>query len=838
MGIQCPKCQSDNTDTARFCSNCATSLPSSKEIPVSPTKTIEIPTEELTTGSTFAGRYQIIEELGKGGMGKVYKAHDTEIKEKVALKLLKPEIAADEKTIERFRNEIRLARKIVHKNVGRMYDLGKEQDTYYISMEYVSGEDLKSFIRRSGQLAVGTTIKIANQVCEGLSEAHRLGVIHRDLKPQNVMIDKDGNARIMDFGIARSLKAKGITGPGVMIGTPEYMSPEQVEGKEVDQRSDIYSLGVILYEMVTGRVPFEGDTPFTIGVKHKSEAPRNPKELNSQTPDDLCSVILKCLDKEKDKRYQSVGELRAELTGIEQGIPTTERETSKKKPITSKEITVTFGLKKLLIPALVVVFIAVAVVVILKLLPQKEIVSLPPSEPSIAVLPFDDLSPQKDQEYLCDGFTESLINALTKIKGLRVPARTSSFSFRGKKRDMQIIGEKLGVETVLDGSVQKAGSRIRITAQLVKVADESLLWSEQYSRELNDIFAIQDEISLAIVDKLKLELLAEEKSELMKRYTENVEAYNLYLKGLYFWNKRTEEDIKKGIDFFHQAIENDPNFALAHAGLANSYVVLSAMGHILAEEAAPKARAAALKALEIDSTLGEAHTLLAQLSFTYDLDLTRAGREFKRAIELNPGYATAHQWYADYWAALGKLENSLDEIKRAQELDPLSPIISYNLGVTKYFLGHYEEAIEQCHKTLEMFPDFFYTHVTLGSIYLQKEMFEEAITEFQQAKVLSGGRDSYIAGLGFAYSAYGDRDKALGELEQLKELSSKKHIRPFVWAMIYTGLGEKNEAFKWLEMAYKDRNYHLFFIKVNPMFDSLRPDPRFKALLKKMNLEE
>jgi serine/threonine-protein kinase len=836
MGIKCPTCNTDNPDTQKFCGECATPLPSSKEIPV--TETLEIPTEELTRGTTFAGRYEIIEELGKGGMGKVYRVEDRKIKEEVALKLIKPEIASDKKTIERFSNELKIARKIRHKNVCGMYDLDEKNGTYYITMEYVPGEDLKSFIRRSGQLAVGTTIKIAKQACEGLSEAHRLGVIHRDLKPQNVMIDKDGNARIMDFGIARSLKAKGITGVGVMIGTPEYMSPEQVEGKEVDQRSDIYSLGVILYEMVTGRVPFEGDTPFTIGVKHKSEVPRNPKELNSQTPDDLCSVILKCLDKEKDKRYQSVGELRAELTGIEQGIPTTERETSKKKPITSKEITVTFGLKKLLIPALVVVFIAVAVVVILKLLPQKEIVSLPPSEPSIAVLPFDDLSPQKDQEYLCDGFTESLINALAKIKGLRVPARTSSFSFRGKKRDMQIIGEKLGVETVLDGSVQKAGSRIRITAQLVKVADESLLWSEQYSRELNDIFAIQDEISLAIVDKLKLELLAEEKSELMKRYTENVEAYNLYLKGLYFWNRRTEEDIKKGIDFFHQAIENDPNFALAHAGLANSYVVLSAMGHILAEEAAPKARAAALKALEIDSTLGEAHTLLAQLSFTYDLDLTRADREFKRAIELNPGYATAHQWYADYWAALGKLENSLDEIKRAQELDPLSPVISYSLGEIKYFLGHYEEAIEQCHKTLEMFPDFFYTHVTLGSIYLQKEMFEEAITEFQQAKVLSGGRDSYIAGLGFAYSAYGDRDKALGELEQLKELSSKKHIRPFVWAMIYTGLGEKNEAFKWLEMAYKDRNYHLFFIKVNPMFDSLRPDPRFKALLKKMNLEE
>jgi len=358
VAIHCPKCQFDNTSDSKFCKKCGTQLPSIEDIDV--TATIEAPKEKLTTGSTFAGRYQIIEELGKGGMGKVYKVLDTKIKEKIALKLIKPEIAKDKKTIERFSNELRLARKIRHKNICQMFDLGEEQGTHFITMEFVPGQDLKGLIRQSGQLAIGTTINIAKQICNGLTEAHKSGVIHRDLKPSNIMIDKEGNVRIMDFGIARSLEAKGITGVGVMIGTPEYMSPEQVEGKDVDQRSDIYSLGIILYEMVTGRVPFEGDTPFTIGVKHKSEPPRNPKEINSQIPDDLNNMILKCLGKEKKQRYQSAGEAHAELENIEKGIPTTEKVTPKRKPLTSKEITIKFNPKKFFIPAFVfIVFLTV-----------------------------------------------------------------------------------------------------------------------------------------------------------------------------------------------------------------------------------------------------------------------------------------------------------------------------------------------------------------------------------------------------------------------------------------------------------------------------------------------
>ncbi len=336
------------------------------------TETLQAPVRELTTGSTFANRYQVIEELGHGGMGRVYKVFDTDIKEKIALKLLRPEIALDKETVERFSNELKLARKISHRNVCRMFDLGKAEGTTFITMEFVPGEDLKKFIRKSGQLGAGRAVSIAKQICEGLAEAHHLGVVHRDLKPQNIMVDEDGNARIMDFGIARSLRGKGITGAGVMIGTPEYMSPEQVEGKDVDQRSDIYSLGVILFEMVTGHVPFEGDTPFTIGVKHKSERPRNPRELNSQLPEDLSRVILRCLEKDKVKRYQTAEELRTDLEKVEQGLPTTERIIAPKKSFTSREITVKFNLRKLAVPLSAVIVLAAAAVILWKFIPHKK----------------------------------------------------------------------------------------------------------------------------------------------------------------------------------------------------------------------------------------------------------------------------------------------------------------------------------------------------------------------------------------------------------------------------------------------------------------------------------
>ena len=800
MDNRCPKCQTENTSDSQFCKKCATPLPSPEEISVFHTKTLETPVEELTTGSTFAGRYQIIEELGKGGMGKVYRVIDKRLNEEVALKLIKPEIASDKKIVERFGNELKLARKIVHKNIARMFDLNEEKDTHYITMEYVRGEDLKRLIRKIGQLSAGQAIPIAKQVCEGLAEAHRLGVVHRDLKPQNIMVDEEGNARIMDFGIARSLKARGITGAGVIIGTPEYMSPEQVEGKEVDKHSDIYSLGVILYEMVTGQVPFKGETAFSIAFKHKSEIPKDPKEFNAQIPEDLSRVILRCMEKDEEKRYQTVEVLFSELSKIEKGIPTAEKIIAKEKP-------------------------------------ETETINGAEWENSIAVLPFADLSPHKDQEYFCDGMAEELINALTKIEKLQVASRTSAFQFKEKGYDIHEIGKKLKVKSVLEGSVRKAGNRLRITAQLINVEDGYHLWSEKYDRDLEDIFAIQDEISLAIIDKLKVKLLREEKAKLIKRHTDNLEAYNLYLKGLYFWNRRHEGDLKRAIDYFQQAIKKDPLYAFPYIGIADTFNLLGHFGFLPPGEAFPKAKAAAKKALEIDDTLGEAHTSLGWISTMYDWDWLSAENEYKLAIKLNPNYATAHEWYALFLAGMERFDEAIAEMKRAQALDPLSLMINAVAGVAFYFARQYDKAIEQYQKTIEMNPSFSFAHLWLGMAYLEKAKYEEAVASLQKGAAAGGDMTYALGYLGMGYGLSGQKDEAIKILDKLKKISKEKYVSPSHIGFIYFGLGEKSQFFKYFNKACSEREPQCFYSKAIPHFDGLRSDPRFKALLKKMNLE-
>jgi serine/threonine protein kinase/Flp pilus assembly protein TadD len=783
--IKCPKCNADNPDSSRFCADCGTQLSSIEDVKV--TETMEAPKEELTTGSTFARRYQIIEELGKGGMGRVYKVLDTKINEKIAIKLIKPEIAKDKKTIERFSNELRLTRKIRHKNVCGMFDLGEEKGTHYITMEFIPGEDLRSSIRRFGQLPIRKSISIAAQICEGLAEAHRLGVVHRDLKSSNIMIDKEGNVRIMDFGIARSIEAKGITGAGVMIGTPEYMSPEQVEGKEVDQRSDIYSLGVILYEMVTGRVPFEGETALSIAMKQKTEKPMDPRLLNHLLPDDLSQIIMKCLEKDRKNRYKNTEELLSEIIKIEKS-----QKVGKEKDLT---------------------------------------------KPSIAVLPFRDMSPQKDQDYFCEGMAEELINALTKIEGLHVAARTSAFQFKGKDLNVRKIGEDLGVKTVLEGSVRKAGDRLRITAQLINISDGYHLWSEKYDRDMEDIFAIQDEISLSIVDSLKLKLLKKEKAQLIKRYTEDQEAYSLYLKGRYFWNRRYEGGLQKGIEYFQKAIEKDASLAPAYAGIADCYCVMGIYNWIPPKEAYPKAKAATLKALEIDNTLSEAHASLGWIKMFYDWDWAAAEKAFQRAIELNPNYATAHEWYAMFLAPMARFDEAISELKKAQELDPLSLIIQAMGGYVYSFAGLSDKAIESCHKTIEMDPNFMLTYFYLGNAYIWNSKWKEAISAFQKLAALSGEGPLALGFLGFSYGMDGQKAEAQKILDRLNRQSEDKDAFPFFKSLVHIGLGDKARALDWLEKAFDEKESMIACIKVWPPFDTLRQESRFDALLKKLRLE-
>jgi len=526
-----------------------------------------------------------------------------------------------------------------------------------------------------------------------------------------------------------------------------------------------------------------------------------------------------------------------ELTNIEMSIPTIERVVPRKKTLTSKEITVTFNLRRFCIFALVVVALVIAAAIIWPFLPQKGAISLPPETPSIAVLPFEDFSPAKDQEYFCEGLKESIIHALKQAQNLRVPATTSLF--KGRERDYREIGQKLKVRTVLDGSVQKVEDKVRIIAKLIDIADESIIWTDQFDPEQEDIFSILDTISMTIVDELKVTLLGGEKTKIVKRYTEDPKAWDLYSWGRYFWNKRTEEGFNRAINYFELAIKEDPNYALAHAGLADCYNLLGHFAYIEPNEAFPKAENAALEALNLDDTLAEAHTSLGWVLLCYEWDWERAESEFKQAIKLNPNYATAHHWYSVFLFAVGRFDDSIVEIKRAQKLDPRSNIINTCVGWSYYHKRQYDQAIEAFQNTLLIDEGFWYAHWGLAATYLQKGMYKEALAENRKAK------DSYKdwqplieSFIGTVYARMGSRDDAQQVLNNLLERPKQEYVPPTYIADIYFALKENNQGFEWLEKAYKKRDPHLTWLKVNPFYDSVRSDPRFGAMLKKMGLDK
>ena len=624
-------------------------------------------------GKTIS-HYKILEKLGEGGMGAVYKAQDTKLDRIVALKFLPKHLLCDEEAKTRFVHEAKAASALDHPNIATIYEIDEAQGECFISMSYIQGKSIKELIKEKEIKGwdMGKIINVAIQMAEGLSKAHQKGIVHRDIKSDNIMLTDEGLVKIMDFGLAKLKGAPKVTRTGSTVGTVAYMSPEQAQGMEVDQRSDIFSLGVILYEMITSQLPFKGEHEAALIYSIVNENSEPLTTYTSDVPDELARIVEKTMEKNLEMRYQHADDLCADLTKLktklEMGVTRTQATAAKPMP-------------------------------------------------SIAVLPFTDLSAAKDQDYFCDGMAEEVINALTKLESLRVVARTSAFVFKDKREDIREIGRKLNVETLLEGSVRKAGNKLRVTAQLINVSDGYHLWSEKYDRDMADIFAIQDEISLAIVDKLKVKLLRDEKTALVKRYTDNLEAYNLYLKGRYHWNKRTPEGLTKAIEYLRQVTEKDPGYALAYAGLADCYSMLE-QAHVLpAKEAFPEAKKMAAKALQIDETLAEAHNSLAYVRWKYDWDWVGAEREFLRAFELNPNYATGHQWYAVYLADMGQTDEAIKEIKKAQELDPLSLIINIASASILTCARQYDQAIEQCRKTLDMDPNFVVAHLPLGWIY-------------------------------------------------------------------------------------------------------------------------
>ncbi len=697
-------------------------------------------------------------------MGKVFRVEDKKIKEEVALKLIKPEIAADKKTIERFSNELKFARKIAHRNVCKMYDLGEEEGTYYITMEYVPGEDLKSFIRRSRQLNVGTAISLAKQVSEGLSEAHRLGVVHRDLKPQNVMIDKEGNARIMDFGVARSVEGKGITGAGVMIGTPEYMSPEQVEGKEADQRSDIYSLGIMLYEMLTGRVPFEGDTAFAIGVKQKSESPQDPKELNSQISEDLSKVILRCLEKEKEKRYQSAGEIRSELSRIEQGIPTTERTIPKKEPITSKEITVTFRVKKLLIPATVVIALVIAAVVIIQLLPQKEAIPVTSDKPTLAIVYFKNNTGDPNFEHWRSTLSDLLITDLTQSKYIRVLSGDQIFDILSEldqleattysSRVLKEVASRGRATHILQGDFSRAGDTFRINTVLKESNTMESIDSEIVEGEgEGSFYAMVDELTRRI--KSSFQLTEEQIAGDIDRHigeitTSSPEALRYFIEGSRHYRKGEN---RQAVDLLEKAVEIDPEFAMAFRNLAGAY---SNLGY------PTKWREFLQKALELTDRVSDRERLRIQGDFyrlsekTYD----QAIAALNKLLELYPD-----DWIGNN--SLGMIYLRLEEWDKAAKRyevnvnNRVEAMHSYvNLATTYRRRGMYDKAREVLELYLTNIADNARVRRALSDVYIYQGKYDLALVELDKATSLEPDNFENLNSRGDIFFLKGDLAKA------------------------------------------------------------------------------
>jgi len=803
----------------------------------------------MLSAGTRLGPYEILAPLGVGGMGEVYRARDSRLDRDVAVKVLPERLSEDPSALARFEREAKAVAALSHPNILAIHDFGRDRGILFAAMELLDGQTLRERLN-GGSVPPRKAVDYALQIAQGLGAAHEKGIAHRDLKPENLFVTKDGRVKILDFGLAKLLPAvsgtesgtaaptqAAGTEPGVVMGTVGYMSPEQVRGQPADHRTDIFSFGAILYEMLTGQRAFRGGSAVeTMNAILKDEPPDAGK-LEPEVTQSLDRIVRRCLEKSPAERFESARDLAFALSEAASATPTFE--TTRRQPAGRPRPSI----RSIAIGSVAVVLLVVLFTVDAGHVRKRLFGRVPPSGriQSLAVLPLTSFSSDPEQQFFADSMTEAIITDLAQIGALRVVSRTSVMRYKRTQKSVPEIAKELGVDAVVEGSVERAGNRVRITAQLIRAATDQHLWAENYERELKDVLVLQDQVARSIAREIQVKLTPLEEARLRSPRVVNPTAYELYLKGRYFWVKRTPDSVQKAIGLFGQAIDADPTYASAYSGLADCYMSLGFsfdVGSLPPNEAIPKAKAAVAKAIDIDDSLAEAHNTLAFMKLNYDWDFPGAEKEFRRSLELNPGYANARHWYAHYLIAARRPDESLAESNRALELDPLSPIMSVHLGWLDYYLRQYERAIEQLNKTLELDPNYGLAHWYIGLVKEQQGRYAEALDALARAEGLLKGNLVVQSDRAHALAVSKRTREAEEALRNLLALAPSRYVNPVEVALIHVGLGHPNEAFRWLDRAYTERSDLLVYLDVDPRLDPIRSDPRFAALVRRVGLPQ